>query len=114
MKRIHVGLRDRSYSIFFGPIVQFPPELKRLKLLPTKILVITTKSVERAGILKKITRALPKVGAKISLVVLPDGESQKNFRTLEKLYKTAVGFGMDRQSLVIGLGGGVITDLAGF
>lgn len=45
---------------------------------------------------------------------VPDGEAAKNARVLENLWKHLGTFRLGRDGLVIGLGGGATTDLAGF
>ena len=54
--------------------------------------------------------------AKVAYTVatVPDGEIYKNLREAEKLYTRAIEFGLDRKSVVIAFGGGVVGDLAGF
>jgi shikimate kinase/3-dehydroquinate synthase len=47
-------------------------------------------------------------------VVLPAGEKHKNLQTVSHLWKSFLESGLDRNSTVIALGGGVIGDLAGF
>jgi 3-dehydroquinate synthase len=47
-------------------------------------------------------------------VALNGGEPVKTLRSFERLHRAAAEFGMDRQSLVIAVGGGTIGDLAGF
>ena len=46
--------------------------------------------------------------------IIPSGELHKNVATLEKLWRHCSTHGLDRSSLIINLGGGVITDLGGF
>lgn len=48
------------------------------------------------------------------LSVIEDGEQYKTLDTAETLYADLLAHGMDRSSLVIALGGGVVGDLAGF
>ncbi len=48
------------------------------------------------------------------LIVVPDGEQYKTLDTMRALYDGLLEAGADRSSLVIGLGGGVIGDMAGF
>lgn len=48
------------------------------------------------------------------LLALCPGEEQKNLKTIELLVEDWARRGLDRQSLVIALGGGVIGDLVGF
>lgn len=48
------------------------------------------------------------------LSVIEDGEQYKTLVTAQALYADLLAHGMDRSSLVIALGGGVVGDLAGF
>jgi 3-dehydroquinate synthase len=47
-------------------------------------------------------------------VIVPAGEEYKNLETISFLWKSFLENGLDRQSTVIALGGGVIGDMAGF
>ena len=47
-------------------------------------------------------------------LVLPHGESTKDFTSLPRIYAALLAAGISRSDLVIALGGGVIGDLAGF
>ena len=42
------------------------------------------------------------------------GEKSKNLNTVQQLYKVLIEEKLDRKSLIIALGGGVVGDLAGF
>lgn len=47
-------------------------------------------------------------------ISVPSGERYKTLQTVEKLYRELVTLEVDRSSLVVGIGGGVATDVAGF
>ena len=47
-------------------------------------------------------------------LVLPHGESTKDFQTLPSIYSALLNAHISRSDLIIALGGGVIGDLAGF
>ncbi|MBN2601224.1 MAG: 3-dehydroquinate synthase [Candidatus Marinimicrobia bacterium] len=47
-------------------------------------------------------------------IVIPDGERYKSLKTVSKIYDSLLESRFDRDDMVIGLGGGVITDIAGF
>jgi 3-dehydroquinate synthase len=51
---------------------------------------------------------------KLHIHLMDDGESAKNLRTVEKVARSLVKAGADRQSLLIAAGGGVTGDVAGF
>ena len=50
----------------------------------------------------------------IEVIEIESGEEQKNISTCVELWNILIELGADRKSLVIGLGGGVITDISGF
>lgn len=50
----------------------------------------------------------------IEIIEIEAGEEQKNILTCIELWNILIELGADRKSLVIGLGGGVITDISGF
>jgi shikimate kinase/3-dehydroquinate synthase len=62
----------------------------------------------------RVCRALAAVGLESSVHVVPAGERAKSFGELARLIDGLVDAGLDRRSLVIALGGGVVGDLAGF
>ncbi|MBN2771587.1 MAG: 3-dehydroquinate synthase [Spirochaetes bacterium] len=47
-------------------------------------------------------------------VVMPSGERSKNLRTVEKIYSFLTGLEADRSTVIVGIGGGVVCDIAGF
>jgi 3-dehydroquinate synthase len=47
-------------------------------------------------------------------VVIPSGESHKTLQTVEALYRELVNLEADRSTLMVGIGGGLATDVAGF
>ena len=48
------------------------------------------------------------------LCTVPEGEAHKTLATVQGLYDQFVAAGLDRRSPIVGLGGGVIGDMAGF
>jgi 3-dehydroquinate synthase len=49
-----------------------------------------------------------------ALIIVPDGEQYKTLSTISDIYNALVENGADRHTTIIGLGGGVIGDVAGF
>ncbi len=62
----------------------------------------------------RIQEVLAESGARIVKVVFEAGERQKHLETLSSVFRVAQEGGIDRSSCVIGFGGGVVTDIAGF
>ena len=58
--------------------------------------------------------ALTAEGLRVLRLEVPDGEAAKKARVLEYLWERLGSFRLGRDGLVVGLGGGATTDLAGF
>ncbi|HVX50036.1 MAG TPA: 3-dehydroquinate synthase [Chitinophagaceae bacterium] len=48
------------------------------------------------------------------VIVAPAGEAYKNQHTVDNIIEKLVEYGADRKSFIVGVGGGVITDMAGY
>lgn len=60
-------------------------------------------------------KILPKIRAsEVFVCIVPDGEAHKTMRTIEQILECAFAHKLDRKSLMIALGGGVISDMVGF
>ena len=62
----------------------------------------------------EVQKVLSPVASKISVFTFEAGEKSKNLNTVQQLYKVLIEEKLDRKSLIIALGGGVVGDLAGF
>jgi len=61
-----------------------------------------------------VASALRTAGHPSNTVILPAGEESKNLELISYLWKDFLENGLDRKSTVIALGGGVVSDMAGF
>ena len=50
----------------------------------------------------------------LPVCVIQEGENSKNFNTVEKILSSAITNKLDRNCTFVGIGGGVVTDIAGF
>ncbi len=48
------------------------------------------------------------------VIVIGSGEKEKNLNTLRRVYEQLVALGADRDSFLVGIGGGVVCDITGF
>jgi 3-dehydroquinate synthase len=64
--------------------------------------------------LDEVSQVLKAAGYHVSSAVVNAGEKSKSLTVLEKLIGDALQAGLDRNSVILALGGGVIGDLAGF
>jgi 3-dehydroquinate synthase len=62
----------------------------------------------------RIERSLTSAGFKPTLITIPAGEKSKTLRQAGAICEQMIAAGLDRQSFVIGLGGGVVGDISGF
>lgn len=112
MKTIQVTISqsEQTYPIHIGTDI-----LKQIDALIdlakyTKLFVITDEAIAPL-FLKKLLTQLPK---DTQSLILPPGEKTKQIETTQKMWTALYKAGLDRKSLVINLGGGVITDMSGF
>lgn len=63
-----------------------------------------------------LSRFLPKLSSEVAIEVIEieAGEINKNLETCSQVWQVLSDLGADRKSLMINLGGGVVTDLGGF
>jgi 3-dehydroquinate synthase len=62
----------------------------------------------------RVTDDLRAAGLEVARCLLPDGERYKTLDTLRALYDALIEAELDRDSVIIALGGGVVGDVAGF
>jgi len=76
-----------------------------------KIFIITDENVAKIH-LETVTNSIS--SKKVEQIIIQNGERNKNFDTLEMICEKILEKNIDRQSLIIALGGGVIGDISGF
>ncbi|MBU6392160.1 MAG: iron-containing alcohol dehydrogenase, partial [Planctomycetes bacterium] len=114
MKTIRVNLLTNSYNIYIdkGLLERVGDTLVKEKA-PCKTLLITDKNIEKiyGGI---VMESLQRNKFDVRLVSLKPGEEQKTLETACILYDACFDHKLDRNSLIVALGGGVVGDISGF
>lgn len=110
-KTVQVKLGERSYPIFIGSGLPLSSMLENGK--GVKALVVSDATVDRLHG-EACRRRLAEQGIETVPVVVPAGESSKCLKYVETLYERAAASRLDRNSIVVALGGGMVGDLAGF
>jgi 3-dehydroquinate synthase len=110
--RVQLGA-ERSYPIDFRPLRELPETLSRAKLRVGRCLLVTDENVGR-HYASPVRATLEQAGWAPHVITVPPGEATKSAAHLRAVYDEAFHWGMDRQTPVIALGGGVVGDLAGF
>ena len=103
MIQIEVPLGERSYPVLVGPAAL--GELS--SLVPDDVRRVAFVTQENIGFSTEIH--LP-----TSTHYLPNGEEAKQLAVIESLCSAFAQGGLTRSDLIVGIGGGVVTDVAGF
>lgn len=67
-----------------------------------------------APLADRYATALAGIGVESFGLTLPDGEDAKSLRVVEEIYRAFNSASMTRNDIVLGVGGGALTDVAGF
>jgi 3-dehydroquinate synthase len=116
IRTIAVELSTNPYPVVIGEgcLAQLGERLRQLGLKAgTKALVVTNPDVDRpygATVLASLERA----GLAAERLVIEAGEDQKTPATVGLIHDAAFKQRLERGSLIVALGGGVVGDMAGF
>jgi len=113
VKNVHIGLGDRSYNVGIGVGLMQPaaswPDLPA----GTAALIVTNTTVAPlygAALAARLRQQYPRV----DVLSLPDGETYKDWPTLNLIFDHLLSRGFDRKTVLFALGGGVVGDMTGF
>ncbi|CAK0760920.1 3-dehydroquinate synthase [uncultured Gammaproteobacteria bacterium] len=113
---VRVNLGPRSYDIVVGTGV-LAEAGSRIAAMADKRRVIVISDQTVAGLhLATLERSLVAAGVATTgpALLLPPGEGAKSFARLEQVLDNLLGRGIDRGTMLVALGGGVVGDLVGF
>jgi shikimate kinase/3-dehydroquinate synthase len=111
---VHVALGDRSYDILIGPALIAHAGERIARLAPGAGAFIVTDSNVAPLWLAPLQASLDAANVRHGQIVLPAGETTKDYAHYEQLCEAALAAKMERGDFLIALGGGVIGDLTGF
>ncbi len=114
MHELTVGLGDRSYPIFIesGCLSKIGDDLSKRKVGKRYGVIADDKVAGLYG--SQLMEVLDAAGLEAELITFPEGEKNKVLSTVGDIAGQLASRGFDRQDALIGLGGGVTGDLAGF
>jgi len=113
--KILVPLGKKSYEVTIeaGIRNKISEELLKIGVKNNrKILVISNKEISDLYI-EEFLKNLKDNNYQVQIFLIKAGESHKNLETLSEIYNFAFEFGLDRNSLIIALGGGIVGDITG-
>jgi 5-deoxy-5-amino-3-dehydroquinate synthase len=108
VRALSVDLAERSYPVLVGAGARhevgrfLPPSAK-------SAVIVTQEAIKKAGWVHGLDPGVPS-----ELFVIPDGEDSKTLATVETLTRHFANAGLSRADVVIAVGGGIVTDVAGF
>lgn len=112
--KLQIKLGERSYDIHISyGLLDKAGELIASVCKGKKAAIVTNPKVGSlyAG---RLADSLNVAGVESHIITIPAGERYKNLNTVQRVYNRLLDCRIDRTGMVIGLGGGVIGDLAGF
>ena len=112
--QVKVNLEERSYNIEIGSGIRknISEYLEKIGKF-SKIFVVTDQNVAKFH-LAEFSVILDNAGLKHQNIILEAGEKTKDFSNLQNLCDQILSAKIDRKTLLIAFGGGVIGDLCGF
>ena len=113
-RTVSVDLKTRAYKVHIGEgLLAQVGEIARENSLSGHAAIITDPAVAELYA-NPLLESLRSAGFVVSTHTIDRGESSKSFGVAERVCEALAESGVDRQSFVVALGGGVIGDLAGF
>ena len=112
--KLRINLKENSYDIIIehGLLSELGALISK-KFGKPKTFIVTDSNIA-VHWLKQTIESLSAQGMSPKVLEVPVGESTKSFINLEKIIDQLLESKVDRDSVLIALGGGVIGDLAGF
>ncbi|UFS74578.1 3-dehydroquinate synthase [Tardiphaga sp. 37S4] len=111
---VDVALAERAYDIVIGRNVLPSLGARIARLRPgVRTAIVTDRTVAKHW-LAATEASLAEAGIPTSHIIVEEGEGSKSYAGLEKVSEALIAAKIERNDLVIALGGGVVGDLAGF
>ncbi|MDR2506813.1 MAG: 3-dehydroquinate synthase [Candidatus Accumulibacter sp.] len=113
METLNVQLAERTYPIHIGQGLLERADLMTFALRQRRVAVVTN-DVVAPLYLRRFTDSLDAAGITSVKIILPDGEGNKNWQTLNRIFDELLTQHCERSTALVALGGGVTGDMAGF
>ncbi len=113
IQSVPIDLGDRSYDILIGENLLENPKAVDALAFTGSGLIVTNETVEPLYE-QRLRSLIGPLHRRIDTVVLPDGETHKNWQTLNLIFDGLLSNACDRKTVLYALGGGVVGDMTGF
>lgn len=114
MPNLKVDLNERSYEIIIDSNILGQAGAILGQVTPARKALVVSNPLVYSLYGHICLDSLKKAGFEAALALMPDGEEYKNIDEAVKIVDVAIKSGIERSSICIALGGGVVGDLAGF
>lgn len=106
-----VALGDRSYDVIVGggAIGELP---KMIPAESTRVAIVSQKDIPLVD--DVVALLAQRLHVEMQVFTVPRGETDKSLDTIRTLCSSFAEFGLTRQDVIVAVGGGMVTDLAGF
>ena len=115
MRTVRVNAASKSYDVLIGKnaVEALGEEAKKVCSGALKVLIVSETNVAKLY-LDKVKEQLERAGFEAVSYVFEAGEQSKNISEIAGMWNKMAEAGFTRTDFVVGLGGGVTTDMAGF
>lgn len=113
MEKLYVDLGEDSYYIKFSDSFNGLAEAMKEINAPNKLLIVTDTNVEKLYA-EETAAILKEAGYDCAVYAFEAGEENKNMDSILGICGACMDHGLDRKSMIVALGGGVVGDMAGF
>ncbi len=112
--QVPVALGARSYDIVIGrgALASLGERIKAMRS-GARVAIVTDETVAKHH-LAAAEAALKTTAIESARILVPAGEASKSYATFEKVCEAIIAARIERNDLIVALGGGVIGDLAGY
>lgn len=113
MDKLRVDLGVKSYDIYFSDkFIGLAQALQDIGA-PKKLLIVTDTNVKELYA-DEVSRILGDAGYDCAVYAFSAGEQNKEIQSILGICDACIKHGLDRKSMIVALGGGVVGDMAGF
>ena len=111
---MRVELGERAYDILVGPRLIERAGREILPLLRCRQAVVVSDEIVAGHYLAPLRDSLSAAGIAHHAVLVPPGEETKDLHHFGRLAEDILAIGIERGTMLVALGGGVVGDLTGF
>jgi 3-dehydroquinate synthase len=111
---VQISTGGKEYEAIIGPgLLDEIGSIIAKKIAPSRCAIISDTNI--APIFgERIKKSLTNTGFQPTVITIPAGEQSKTLEQVGMICDKMLSAGLDRQSFVVGLGGGVVGDISGF